>query len=153
MAPAGFAQSAAPAHGAATNVSDMKFVSFPGMPTCASGSVQNGDPSQGGSIIFARMAAGCVFPWHWHTPNEHLMIVSGVAQAEMKGEKPVTLRSGAFALMPSKHAHQFRCDTACTLYVYSDAAFDMHYLDAQGNEIAPAAALAAVKEVPAPAPR
>jgi hypothetical protein len=24
-------------------------------------------------------AAGCVVPWHWHTPTEHMMIVSGTS--------------------------------------------------------------------------
>jgi quercetin dioxygenase-like cupin family protein len=138
---------------AAQNVAEMKFVAFPGMPTCASGSVQNGDPTKGPSILLAKMAAGCVFPWHWHTPNEHLMMVSGTGRMEMKDGKPVTLRPGGFAMMPSRHVHQFGCSAACSLYVYSDGAFDMHYVDAQGQEISPEAALMAVKETPAPAPK
>jgi quercetin dioxygenase-like cupin family protein len=142
------AQGAGPQAGG-TNMAEMKFVTLPGMPTCATGSVQNGDPTKGPSILLAKMAAGCSFPWHWHTPNEHLMIVSGVAQAEMKDGKPLTLRAGAFALMPSHHVHRFRCDAACALYVYSDAAFDMHYVDVQGNELTPDAALKAVKETAA----
>lgn len=139
----GFAQAQEPA---ARNTTEMKLVTVPGLPTCAPGSVQNGDPTKGPSIIFAKLAAGCTIPWHWHTPNEHLMIVSGQAQVEMKGAKPVTLRAGAFALMPSRHVHQFRCVGPCTLYVYSDAALDIHYVDGQGKEISPADALKAVKE-------
>jgi hypothetical protein len=38
-------------------------------------------------------------------------------------------------MMPSKHVHRFTCTQACTLYVYSDAAFDIHYVDDQGKEI------------------
>jgi len=134
------------------NVADMKFTAFPGMPTCATGSVQTGDPSKGASFIFAKMAAGCVFPWHWHTPNEHLMMVTGAGRMEMKDGTPVTLKPGGFALMPSKHVHQFRCTTACTLYVYSDGAFDMHYVDAAGKELTPDDALKAVKETAAKPP-
>ncbi len=63
------------------------------------------------------------------------MMVKGVAHVEMKDGKPLTLESGGYALMPSRHVHQFRCEKACSLYIYSDAAFDMHYVDAQGNEI------------------
>jgi quercetin dioxygenase-like cupin family protein len=140
------------AKGKATNVAEMKFVAFPGMPTCATGSVQNGDPGAGSSIIFARMAAGCTFPWHWHTPAEHLMIVSGTAKAEMKGGAPATLRAGAFALMPSKHVHRFSCPTACTLYIYSDAPFDMHYVDDAGKEMTPDDALKPLKETAAKPP-
>jgi quercetin dioxygenase-like cupin family protein len=135
--------------GVARNTAEMTFVTFPGMPTCATAAVQSGDPAQGGSIIYARLKAGCVFPWHWHTPTETLMIVSGVAHAQMKDGKPAVLRAGGFAVMPSKHVHQFRCSTACSLYVHSDATFDMHYVDAQGNEITPADALKPVKETPA----
>ena len=131
------------------NMADMKFVAFPGMPTCATGSVQSGDPTKGPSIILAKMAAGCSFPWHWHTPNEHLMMVSGAGRLEMKDGKPVTLRAGGFAMMPSRHVHQFACAAGCSLYVYSDGIFDMHYVDAQGKEISPDEALKAVKETPA----
>ena len=103
----------------------MKFAGVPGMPTCASASVQNGDPSKGASILLAKLEAGCLVPWHWHTPNENLMLVSGSGRAEMKGGKAFVLKPGGFAQMPSKHAHQFSCSTVCLLYVYSDAAFDM----------------------------
>ena len=77
------------------------------------------------------------------------MLVSGVARLEMKDGKPFTLRAGGFAKMPSRHVHQFRCEQACLLYVYSDASFDIHYVDGQGDEITPAEALKAVKEKPA----
>jgi len=97
-------------------------------------------------MIVAKAMTGCVFPWHWHTPNEHVIIVSGMASLQMKDAKPVTLTAGAFALMPSHHVHQFKCPRTCVLYVYSDAAFDMHYVDKQGNEISPADAMKPVRE-------
>lgn len=128
------------------NMSDMKFVPVPGLPTCAAGSVQSGDPTNGPSIILGKLTGGCIIPWHWHTPNEHLMLVSGVARVEAKDGRPFTLRAGGFALMPSRHVHQFRCTTPCALYVYSDSAFDIHYVDAQGKELSPDDALKAVKE-------
>ena len=131
---------------AGSNVAQMKFVTIPGLPTCAKGSVQNGDPGKGSSIILAKIPAGCSIPWHWHTPNEHLMLVSGVARLEMKDGKPLTLRAGGFALMPARHVHQFRCVRACQLYIYSDVAFDIHYVNRGGSEISPADAMKAVKE-------
>jgi quercetin dioxygenase-like cupin family protein len=143
---AGFAQGQTAGQPEGRNMAAMKFVSVPGLPTCAPGSVQSGDPTKGPSIILAKAAAGCSVPWHWHTPNEHLMIVNGVARLEMKDGKPLTLRAGGFAMMPSAHVHQFRCTTACALYIYSDAAFDIHYLDKEGKEISPEDALKAVKE-------
>jgi quercetin dioxygenase-like cupin family protein len=133
------------------NMAEMTFTPVPGLPTCAPGAVQTGDPTKGASVIIARVAAGCSIPWHWHTPNEHLMIVSGVVRLEARDGKPVTLREGGFARMPGRHVHQFRCTTACVFFVYSDAAFDIHYVDAAGSEISPEQALKAVKEQPATA--
>src|SRR3990167_4109420 len=129
---------------AGRNLAQMKFDTVPGLPTCALSSVQSGDPTKGPSIILAKVPAGCLVPWHWHTPNEHLMIVSGVARLEVKDGKPLTLRAGGFAMMPSRHVHQFRCTTACTFFIDSDAAFDINYVDAQGKELAPDDALKAV---------
>lgn len=131
------------------NVKEMTFTNVPGLPSCTVGSVQNGDPAKGSSIVFAKIDAGCVIPWHWHTPGEHLMMVSGVGRIEMKDGKPLTLEPGGFALMPSKHVHQFSCEKGCSLYIYSDAAFDIHYIDAKGNEISPEEALkSSVKKKP-----
>ncbi len=123
------------------NVAEMKLATIPGLPTCARGSVQSGDPTKGPSIIFAKIPTGCSIPWHWHTPNEHVIIVSGIARLDMKDAKSLTLRSGGFAMMTSRHVHQFRCLQACLLYIYSDVAFDIHYVNAQGNEIPPAEAV------------
>src|SRR4029453_8543718 len=72
-----------PAVGVARNTSEMTLASFPGMPPSPTGAAQSGDPAPGPSIIYAKLAAGCVFPWHWHTPTETLMIVSGTAHAQM----------------------------------------------------------------------
>jgi quercetin dioxygenase-like cupin family protein len=131
------------------NTAEMKFVTFPGLPTCSLGSVQSGDPTKGPSIILVKASGGCSIPWHWHTPNEHLMMVSGTGHLEMKDGKPLTLRPGGYAMMPSHHVHQFRCGGPCSLYIHSDSAFDIHYVDAQGSEITPAEAVKAVKETAA----
>lgn len=133
------------------NLADITLAPFPGMPSCATGSVQSGDPTKGPSIILSKLTAGCVFPWHWHTPNEHLMMVAGTATVEMKDGAARKLLAGGFAMMPSRHVHRFTCAEACTLYVYSDAVFDMHYVDAQGTEIPPESALKAVGEKAVPA--
>lgn len=150
---AGSALAQAASDGIVHNVGDVKFAAFPGMPTCTMGSVQAGDPAKGASVILAKMATGCVFPWHWHTPNEHVMIVSGTARVEMRNAKAVTLKSGGFALMPSHHAHQFHCTKSCLLYVYSDTAFDMHFVNDKDQEISPDEALARVKEKAAAPPK
>lgn len=133
------------------NLADMKLAPFPGLPTCASGGVEHGDPSKGPSILFAKANTGCVIPWHFHTPSEHLMIVTGVVRldmrdAAMKDMKPLTLRAGGYAVLPAHHIHQFRCERDCSFFVYSDDKFDIHYVDPQGKEISPDMALKPVKE-------
>jgi len=131
---------------AARNLKDIKLTNFPGLPTCTVGAVVSGDPSKGPSVIVAKLAAGCVIPWHWHTGNEQLMFVSGTARYEAKDGKPATVTAGGFVQNPGHHAHQLRCTSACALYVNSDAPFDIHYVDAQGKELTPDAALKAVGE-------
>jgi quercetin dioxygenase-like cupin family protein len=146
------AAGAAAQDAAVRNLGDMEFHPFPGFPTCTTGTVQKGDPAKEPSIILAKANKGCAIPWHWHTPNEHLMMMSGAATLEMKeGGKPQTLKAGGFAIMPSKHVHRFQCITkTCLVYIYADAApFDIHYVDAQGTEIQPDQALKAVKETAA----
>jgi quercetin dioxygenase-like cupin family protein len=126
--------------GIVRKLSENKFAATPGLPSCIPGAVQSGDPSKGPSVIAFKATAGCVVPWHWHTPTEQLMIVSGSAKLQMKNGRTETLGPGDFALMPSKHVHQFTCVSACTGFVHSDAAFDIHYVDANGKEIPPATA-------------
>jgi quercetin dioxygenase-like cupin family protein len=122
-------------HPMGRNIAETKFEPVPGMPTCAPGAVLSGDPTKGPSIIIGKLSAGCSVPWHFHTPNEQLMMISGVAHVEVKDGKPITLRACGFAMMPSRHVHQLRCATTCTLFVHSDAAYDIHNVDAEGQEI------------------
>ena len=134
---------------AARNMAEMKFAAIPGLPTQTVGSVQSGDPAKGSFILLAKTAAGSTIPWHWHTAAERLMIISGVADVQMKDGSPVRLEAGAFASLPARHAHQFRCERDCTFYLDSDGAFDIHYVNGQGTEISAAEALKAVNETPA----
>jgi hypothetical protein len=74
------------------------------------------------------------------------MIVSGSAKVEMKDSGTTSVVGpGGFAMMPSKHVHAFTCTSACSAFVSSDAAFDLHYVDASGGEITPEQALAKKK--------
>src|SRR5262245_56044726 len=74
-----------------------KLVNFPGLPTCMKGSVQNGDPSKGPSVILGKGLAGCRIPWHWHSATEQLMMVTGSAKVEMKDGAPIVLHPGDYA--------------------------------------------------------
>ncbi|MGD0155861.1 MAG: cupin domain-containing protein [Terracidiphilus sp.] len=129
-----------------------KFVNMPGLPVCMTIAVQRGDPTAGPAILLLKLKAGCKVPWHWHTAGEQVMVVSGLGKAEMKGNaKPAMVKAGDFIYMPSKHIHQLTALTALTIFDAPDGAFDIHYVDASGNEIPPDQALpkAPVKAAPA----
>jgi len=118
------------------------YVTPPSMPECAKMTVLSGDPAKGASMVLAKMASGCVIPWHWHTPTETLMLVSGSGQLEMKGGNPFSFKPGAYLSLPSHHIHQATCGTTeCVMFISSDAAFDIHYVDKKGREIPMAQAL------------
>jgi quercetin dioxygenase-like cupin family protein len=121
--------------GVLRKMSDNTFAAVPGLPSCMTNAVQMGDPSKGPSVILAKGAAGCLIPWHWHTPTEQVMVVSGSVKLEMKDGKSAVLGPGGYAMMPSKHVHQATCTSACTMFVNSDAVFDIHYVDTSGQEI------------------
>ena len=121
---------------------DQKFVNFPGLPTCVKGAVLHGDPmGDKGAVLMLKATAGCLIPWHWHTSTEQLGMVSGSSKLEMKGGPAKTLTPGTYVYLPSKHQHQFTCSTACSLFLATEAKFDIHYVDSTGKEISPEEAL------------
>jgi hypothetical protein len=124
---------------------------LPILPACAQAAPVHGDPGQGPTMLYARAGANCVIPWHWHTPNEQVIMVSGNAKLEMKEGGTRMLKPGSYAYLQSRHVHQFTCMTGCGLYIYSDTKFDLHYVDKSGNEIPPEQAykVAGMKAPPA----
>ena len=122
------------------------FGNHPALPQCGTIAVQDGNPNAGPSIILIKVKAGCVIPWHWHTANERLIIVSGSAKGEMKDAQPLMLKPSDFVVLPAKGIHQFTALTDTELYDLSDAAFDIHYVDPGGKEIPVEAALKSVNQ-------
>jgi quercetin dioxygenase-like cupin family protein len=115
----------------------VKFATAPNTPACITMAAERGDPAAGPSVLIVRFAPGCSAPWHWHSPNEHLMALSGVFRVDTKDGAPAVMRSGDFAFMPSHHIHRAKClgPARCVQYLYSDGPFDIHYVDPSGNEI------------------
>ena len=124
-----------------------KFASVPNAPDCFTVAVDRGDPSKGPSVILAKFTPACVAPFHWHTASETAMIVSGSLEVQMKDDKPFVAHQGDFAYMPSHHAHRATCVGAdpCFVFLAPDAAFDIHWVDASGQEISLERALKAAK--------
>jgi quercetin dioxygenase-like cupin family protein len=124
-----------------------KFGAVPNAPECFTVAVEKGDPSKDASVILAKFAPGCVAPWHWHTPTETVMVVSGSLQVQMKGDKAFVAHRGDFVDMAPRHVHRATCQVAaqCLVFISSNAAFDIHWVDADGKEIPLEAALKSAK--------
>lgn len=118
-----------------------KFGGLPVLPSCATFAVEKGDPMKEASILLIKATSGCKVPWHWHTANEQLMFVSGTGKVEMKDAQPHALAKGDFVLLPGKHHHQFTCVNSCLFFNSVEGAFDIHYVDKNGQEITPVEAL------------
>jgi quercetin dioxygenase-like cupin family protein len=125
--------------------SDAKFMAVPGVPECTTLAPLHGDMSKGPATMMVRMTAGCMVPYHWHTPSEEMIVMQGTALSQMRGERPVVLKVGAYTQLPSPHVHRFRCTSKvdCLFFLVADAAFDIHFVDDAGKEISTEAALAA----------
>jgi quercetin dioxygenase-like cupin family protein len=128
--------------GVSRKLADNKFAANPALPDCVTAAAENGDPATGAFVLLAKAKAGCKIPWHWHSNLEQVFIVSGSATMEMKDMEPAKLGAGGYALMPGKHIHQLTCTNACMMFVQSDGAFDIHYVDKEGKEITKEEALA-----------
>jgi uncharacterized RmlC-like cupin family protein len=123
--------------------STAKFIKLPVLPQCASIAVRRGDPNSGPADLLLRATTGCKIPWHWHTATETLYCVGGRARVEMRGGPSHVANASDYVYLPAKQPHQFTCLSQCSLFLSTSAAFDIHYIDAEGNEIKPEEALKA----------
>jgi quercetin dioxygenase-like cupin family protein len=113
----------------------LQYAQIPDMPACATAAILRGDPRSGPAWVMLKLDSGCKVPWHWHTANETLVVISGRGSLAMKDAPALRFAPGAYASLPSHHAHQATCSRTCVLFSGADAAFDIHYVDAKGEEI------------------
>ena len=119
----------------AVNPQTLKFTPIPDMPSCASAAILNGNPRTGPAWVLLKLASGCRVPLHWHTANEYLVSISGRGTMTMKDGPSLQVVPGAYASLPSHHMHQTSCSRECLFFSIGDAAYDIHYADANGEEI------------------
>ena len=140
LAAAGTAGGSTPLHAADTgkmlmNTQDQKFMTVPGLPECATVSILRGDPRTGPAWVLLKLGSGCRVPFHWHTPIEDLVVISGQGSLEMKDGKSLQFVPGAYASLPSHHVHRAECRRSCLLFDAADGPFDIHYVGTNGEEI------------------
>ena len=123
-------------HSVGVSPQTMKFVTIPNMPSCVTATILRGDPRSEASYALLKFASGCRVPMHWHTPSEDLVVISGQGTLVMKdGGPPLKFVPGAYASLPSHHMHEANCTRTCLLFAMSDGPYDIHYVDAKGDEI------------------
>src|SRR2546429_940815 len=109
------------------NAAPSKFQKIPNLPGCVTAAVDQGDPTKGASVLIIKATRGCRAPWHFHTPNEQLMMISGVGRVEMKGEQAVNLRTGGVAHAPVKHVHPIKNVGGARFLFFFSAAPARHF--------------------------
>jgi len=122
-----FAQSPSGKEILIANPGEMKWQHDADDPPGSESIVLRGDPSSDGFELFARYPAGHVFPPHWHSANERIVLISGKMSIKA-GSTTKSLEAGGFAYLPAKQVQNMACvsTTACTFYVYWDGKLDFH---------------------------
>jgi hypothetical protein len=65
---------------------------------CLLSAVEAGDLKTGRSTLILKAPSGCVVPWHSHTAEEQLIVITGSVVSEMLDHKATRLGPGGFAL-------------------------------------------------------
>jgi quercetin dioxygenase-like cupin family protein len=123
------------------HLADGGFVRIPNAPDCFLAVIEHGQPEKEASVMLMKGSAGCAVPWHWHISNEQIMMLTGTARTQVRGDKDVVLQSGDYFFVPPHHTMRFACADSCTLFVYTGGPFEIHYVDENGKEISPEEAL------------
>jgi quercetin dioxygenase-like cupin family protein len=89
------------------------------------------DPQTGGLEILVRYPAGFVFPPHWHSANERIILLEGRLSIH-KETKDEFLDPGGYAFLPAKEVQKIACvsTTRCMFYIYWDGKLDFHKVTA-----------------------
>ena len=86
------------------------------------------EDSKTGSVeLLARYPAGHVFPPHWHSANERIVLIEGRIAIEDSATKHF-IEPGGYAYLPARQVQKMTCvsSTRCSFYVFWDAAPDSH---------------------------
>ncbi|HEY4902303.1 MAG TPA: DUF4437 domain-containing protein [Candidatus Sulfotelmatobacter sp.] len=110
---------------------DAKWESESHNPNSSQSATLREDPQTGGIEILVRYPAGFVFPPHWHSANERIILLEGKLSIAREG-KDVYLEPGGYAFLPAKETQKIACvsQTRCMFYIYWDSKLDFHKVTA-----------------------
>lgn len=92
-----------------------------------------GDPAKEPNYKMLKAKAGFVFPPHWHTSDEHLVMTKGTIKIAAEGgqEQDSTLKVGDYLYIPARRVHWGSCPEDCIFYLYVDGPDS--YIDAKAQ--------------------
>jgi quercetin dioxygenase-like cupin family protein len=119
------------ADGPAGDIKPLASIKFEPDPDvkCLMSAVETGDPNTGRSTLILKAPSGCVVPWHSHTAEEQLIVITGNVMSEMVDHARMRLGPGGFAVMGSRMPHQLTCVTraGCLMIVAFDGRYDIFW--------------------------
>jgi len=103
------------------NPAENEWQHDPGDPSGSQSITLREDAKTMGIELLARYPAGHVFPPHWHSANERVVMLEGRLSIK-NGSTVEYLDRGGFAYLPAKQLQRMACvsQTPCTFYVYWD---------------------------------
>jgi mannose-6-phosphate isomerase-like protein (cupin superfamily) len=81
--------------------------------------VLQGDPAKDNVDIFFKVPGDFTIPYHMHTSQERMVLVSGELEVTYDNHETATIRKGDFAYGPAKLPHKAYCKKGddCILYI------------------------------------
>ena len=118
------------------NPSELRFAPSPAiMPDCFVAALERIDRATGGATIIAKSDGPCILPFHWHNSDEQITVVSGEVEMQMKDGPLMKMETGAYLYLPAKTVHTWVCTGPCVHFVQSMGPWNVHYVNAAGDEI------------------
>lgn len=97
-----------------------KFKPCPDAPPGCEHVMLKGDPQSESFQKVYRFSKGWVFPKHWHSAAEDLVVTRGVLVLGTEGGREQTLRAGDYAHIPATLVHWGNCPEECVFYLAVD---------------------------------
>lgn len=97
-----------------------KFRPCPDAPPGCEHIMFRGDPQSEPFQKVYRFPKGWVFPKHWHSAAEDLVMIRGLIVLGSEGGREQTLRTGDYAHIPATLVHWGNCPEECVFYLAVD---------------------------------
>jgi quercetin dioxygenase-like cupin family protein len=98
------------------------------------------NPKTQATQLLIRAPKEVVVPWHWHTANEAITVLSGTFTVACESKR-IELGAGSFTYTPSRLIHEATFTEGCMIAISADGPFDIHWAGAPPKANKPGEAL------------